>query len=108
MPRTSNRATDDDLRNSKWPNEATVISVGAAAARNATVLEPGLYYLNSDAALHFKQGGSGVEATASSNFLPAGAPVWIVVSDEDDGYVSVIRHGSSSGDAFLNKPEVEV
>lgn len=103
----SNKATDFDLSLAQWPNDATVLTVGAVSEANSTVLAPGVYYLNADTALHFKQGADDVVATDSSNFLPSGAPVIIKVTGADDGFVAVIQH-SSSGLAYLNRPEVKV
>lgn len=104
----TNRVVEYDLSLAIWDDDAAaVLAVGAGQARTAQ-LSPGLYYLVADTALHFKQGGSAVTATANSNYLPAGGVVEIRVPDDtllQKDFVSVIQH-ASSGTAYLNKPSV--
>lgn len=100
--------TDFQLSLATWSIDPVIVAAGAASA-TSTLLPVGVYYLNADTDIHFKQGAVGVTAATTSSFLPKGAVVEIEVKDGTlDAYVAVIRHASTSGSSYLNRPAAGV
>lgn len=85
-----------------WDADPVIVAYTGTAARS-TLLPVGVHVINATTALHFKQGGVAVDATANSNYLPAGAVVAIEVQSAASGYVSFIRH-ADSGSAYIMTP----
>lgn len=100
--------TQHQLSLATWNVDPVIVAAGAGSV--ASVLLPvGLYYLNADTDIHFKQGASDVVAATTSSFLPKGAVVEIEVKQGTlDAYVAVIRHAATSGSAYFNRPSAGV
>jgi len=100
--------TDHQLALATWSIDPVIVAAGAGSATSAQ-LPVGVYYLNADTDIHFKQGAAAVAAATTSSFLPKGAVVEVEVKDgTTDAYVAVIRHAATSGSAYLNRPAAGV
>ncbi len=96
--------TPDVLHRLKYLSNPTTVAYTGTQGRTA-VLVPGLYELVATTNCYFLQGAVGVEATTSSNPLPAWAPRLLYVeTSSTEGYVSAIRD-SVSGTLFVIKRE---
>lgn len=95
----------DELGYAVWTANPVKVTYTATAARSAQLTAGQMYYVVATTACYFLQGTVAVDATTSSNYLPAGASVQVRCTDATaNGYVSFIR-ASESGDAFLMTPK---
>jgi hypothetical protein len=84
-----------------WSSNCVETAVTGTQARTAS-LPAGVYYLNADVAIRFKQGDVTVDTTNAGNYLAAGATVLVEISAAKS-YLSFQAY-SDSGTCFLNKP----
>lgn len=86
----------DELMRGTWSAAPVVVSLSITTARS-TLLPNGTYYFTATAACFFLQGGVAVDATTSSNYLPAGAVFTLRVTGAADGYVAgILASGTAS------------
>lgn len=94
----------DERSRACWTAAPVVVAYTGTAARSAQLTAGQFYYVCATTACHFLQGSVAVDATTSSNYLPAGAVVLVRVTDATaNGYVSFIQN-AASGSAFLMTP----
>jgi len=81
-----------------------VIVIGAASVAS-TVLAVGEHRISGSGAIWFRQGGSGVTATAGagSTYLASGVVETFNVTGTADGYVAVIRDGAATGNVSITQ-----
>ena len=95
----------DELGYAVWTSNPVIVAYTGTAARSAQLTAGQLYYVTATTACHWLQGDSTVTATTSSNYLAAGASIWLRCADAtSNGYVSFIQ-SSSGGSAYLMTPK---
>lgn len=92
----------DEYQRAAWTSAPVTVSLSGTTARSGA-LGAGMYYVCADVACYFLQGGSSVDATTASNYLPAGAIVAMRVTSAADGYVAAIL-ASGTGTLFIMQP----
>lgn len=88
--------------NQQFTVAPTKVTVNATTNRNLAVLTVGHYVMISDTACYVLQGGSTVNATSSSHYLPADLEQRFPVVDAATGYVAVIQK-DAAGSLFIRK-----
>lgn len=82
-----------------------VIAIGAAAVRSAQ-LAVGTWRISGSGDIWFKQGDNAVVASAAAGsvYLASGAiETAVVVNSTTEGYISIIRDGTSTGNVSLTR-----
>jgi len=93
----------DELNRGVFTSAPVIVTLSVATARS-TQLALGVYTMISDVTCWFLAGTVAVNATTASNYLPAGCPVLVNVTDATaNGYIAAIAGGA--GNLYIMSPK---